>query len=132
MNDFAALLCGTIVFRGAIYKNWIKNGKVRWQAFKRREDNYDGVSLSMIPDKFEGLDNPVEGVISVHVGYVRDISNEEYVLDIKQDKKLHANITGLLCADLYEGEEKIKIYEDMKSVCGEIAENAAREYLEVK
>ncbi len=81
-----------------------------------------------MPDKFESLDNPVEGVISVHVGRVRDVSNETYTLNVIQDKPIHAFIRGLLYPDKFEGEEKTKIYDDMKSLCMEIAEKAAREY----
>lgn len=131
MSEFPDLPCETIVFRGAIYKKWIKNGKIHWHAFRRRKRDYDGVSLSLISNKFEGLENPIEGVISVHVGHVRDVSRNEYNLNVEQDKKEHANITGLLCADLYEGEDKIKIYEDMKLICEDLTENTAREYTEI-
>jgi len=130
MAEFSALPCEKIVFRGAIYPDWIKkNGKIQWQAFKLSvKDEDDGVSLSLVPGKFEGLNNPVEGVISVHVGQVRDVSNETYTLDVIQDKPIHAFIKGLLCPDKFEGEEKAKIYDDMKFICMEIAERAAREY----
>lgn len=130
MAEFPDLLCEKIVFRGAIYKDWIKKaGKIQWQAFKLSlKDKDGGVSLSLVPDKFEGLDNPVEGVISVHVGHVRDVSNEIYTLDVIQDKPIHAFIKGLLCPDKFEGEEKAQIYDDMKFICMEIAEKAAREF----
>jgi hypothetical protein len=120
--------CRTIVFRAAIYKKWIKATSIAWQAFVRKEGDVTGVSLSMRPDYFEGLNNPIEGVISVHTGHLRDVSTEEHQLDVIQNGETHAEIRGLLCYHVLEGDERQSVEDAMKSVCMDIAEKAARKY----
>lgn len=125
MADFPELLREDIVFRGAIYKNWVKNNKVHWHAFRLRVEDEDGVSLSLLSNEFEGLNNPVEGVICLNVGRSRDCSRDEYNIDVIQDSPKHAVLTGLLCAELFEGDQKIKVYDDMKNLCIDISTQAA-------
>lgn len=128
MPEFDALACSEVVFRAALFKKWIRgDGKIQWQAFKRKLKDIDGVSVSLIPE-FEGLNNPIEGIISVKVGRVRDASTEEYKIDIQQDTEKHANITGLLCPDNFEGAERQRIDDAMTAICIKIAERAARAY----
>jgi hypothetical protein len=120
--------CSAIVFRAAIYKKWIRADRIAWQAFARKEKDVTGVSLSMTPDNFEGLNNPIEGVISLHTGHVRDVSTATHVIDIIQDGDTHAEIRGLVYYQAIEGEERRVIEDAMKSICMDIADKAARQY----
>jgi hypothetical protein len=86
--------CQQIVFRAAIYPNWIKrDGTVRKQAFNRRQPPADRSGLSCSPTEDhcrDGLTLPTYGTITVHVGWIRDLK-----LDVIPDSMTHANIVGV-------------------------------------
>ncbi len=86
--------CNKIVYRAIISESWLKAGKtvVKHQAFRRRRDkDPTGITVNPTPlDCTEGLTDPIEGVLSLHVGKVRDIG-----LDIVPDRPTHANIMGV-------------------------------------
>jgi hypothetical protein len=83
--------CTQIVYRAQIYEDWVKNGRVKHQAFTRRRVDVMGISVGPTPeDSRAGLSNPIFGYISLHVGRVRTIG-----LDVVPDSPAHANITGI-------------------------------------
>lgn len=83
--------CTQIVFRAQIYEDWVKNGRVRAQAFTRRLADRDGLSVSPTrEDSSAGLSKPIFGYISLHVGWVRSIG-----LDVIPDSPIHGNVVGV-------------------------------------
>lgn len=84
--------CSQIVYRAATGSDWIKQGKIKKQAFYRRP-NHDPNGLSCAPteaDCTRHLIRPTHGTITLHVGRVRDIG-----LDIVPSDPTHANIVGV-------------------------------------
>lgn len=128
MNNFPPLESEKIVFRALIYDNLIKkDGSVRWQAFKPRERDVDGVSVAFTPeDAAKQFSDPIFGMMSVYVGRVREISHEEITLDVIQDAVDHANITGIPYIWNFTGDEKIKQEDIMQFLCGQIVKKAAQ------
>src|SRR5882724_11661433 len=94
------LPCETIVYRAAMDESWFSKDKTEVDAiaFHRRERR-DPTGLTIgLHDRFyrDGLTRPIAGVISVHVGHVRDVGDElEVVLDVVIDRAPHGNILGL-------------------------------------
>lgn len=82
-------LCEQIVYRAQLYKDWVsKSGKVRKQAFFRMNKDEHGISVSSTAASCgEGLDDPIHGKITLHVGRVRTLG-----LDVIPDTPAHANI----------------------------------------
>lgn len=92
--------CGQIVYRAVIYENWIKNARVRPQAFTRLNKDVMGLSVGPTPeDSSRGFSLPIHGYLSLHVGHVRDIQ-----LDVVPDTPTHANIIGVPFRDENEVE----------------------------
>lgn len=87
--------CSAIVYRAILRKNWVDQTthSVMPAAFFRRpapQDN-DGLSVNIeSPNSCMAALNKVFGVVSLHVGRVRNIG-----LDVVVDETPHANITGL-------------------------------------
>ncbi len=127
MANFPPLPCKQILFRAVLHESQIKNGKLKWQAFKRLEKDKDGVSLFMtVENAQEGLKDPIAGMSSVHVGRVRDSSDGENSLEVEQDADIHANILGIpYIWDKVEPERK-HLEDKMTFLCRRIAETAAR------
>ena len=128
MGDFPPLPSESIVFRAIIYDNLIKNGSIRWQAFKPREKDTDGVSVAFtVQDAASQFSNPIFGMISVHVGRVREISYQDIILDIIQDEETHANITGIPYVWNVEGDGKIRLEDIMQYLCNQIVKLASEQ-----
>lgn len=89
------LACSKIVFRALARRNWLdgESSTVLPAAFLRRPAPQDDDGLSVNIDSAEScrasLRN-VFGVVSLHVGHVRDLG-----LDVVVDTSPHANITRL-------------------------------------
>ena len=127
MTTFAALSDETILFRAILEKSWkTRDGKLKWQTFKRRERDKDGVSVFVTPESAEeNLQRPFFGVASVNVGKVRESSFEEDTLDVIQDEETHANITGIPYIYDKPENEQVTLSDKMTFLCRRIAENAA-------
>ncbi len=82
--------CNKIVYRAALFPDWIKNGKVNKQAFFRFEKDAIGVTVVPAPENCtDELTEPIHGIIGIH-GRARDAG-----FDIVPDRENHANIIGL-------------------------------------
>jgi len=128
MGDFPPLQSESIVFRAIIYDNLIKkDGSVRWQAFKPREKDVDGVSVAFtVQDAVSQFSDPIFGMMSVQVGRVREIAYQNITLDVIQDEDTHANITGIPYIWNLAGEEKITLEDIMQYLCNQIVKLAAQ------
>ena len=94
---FHPLSCPTIIYRAILRKNWIDkhNNRVTSAPFFRRPSkDIDGLSVhiagSCSLEEIYASFNQCFGVVSLHVGHIRDIG-----LDVSQDSISHANIIGL-------------------------------------
>lgn len=127
MPPFPVLECSTITFRTIFRKEWIRpDGSVKWQAFKPYLADKSGVSAFMtLADVREHSDNPFFGVMSVHVGKIRDCSNDVSTLDVVQDKAWHANIKGIPFPYLDDGTEDKSNAEKMRDFCAAIISTLA-------
>jgi hypothetical protein len=130
MADFPPLECTKIVYRTVFRKEWIrKDGSFKWQMFKPYRNDQIGVSVFIEPkDIEEHPETPCFGVASVHVGKVRDCSNNEFTLDVVQDKTWHGNITGIPFHYLENDLEDTEIAERMRDCCEALRDNASRPY----
>lgn len=128
MTTFAPLSDETILFRAILEKSWkTKDGKLKWQTFKRMKKDVDGVSIFTTPESAEeNLQRPFFGMASVNVGKVRKSSFEEDVLDVIQDAETHANITGIPYIYDKTENEQVALSDKMTFLCRRIAENAAK------
>ena len=128
MTTLAALLDETILFRAILEKSWkTKDGKLKWQTFKRMKKDVDGVSIFTTPESAEeNLQRPFFGMASVIVGKVRESSFEKDVLDVIQDAETHANITGIPYIYDRTENEQVALGDKMTFLCRRIAENAAK------
>jgi hypothetical protein len=96
------LVCESIVYRAALEESWFSSDpqeEVDSAAFYRRRgvDN-DGISIGVTPYSYRSyLKNPIFGIISVHVGHVRDVNDLELVttLDVNIDDAPHGNIINV-------------------------------------
>jgi len=128
MANFPPLPCSKILFRAVLHESQIgKNGKPKWQVFKRLGKDTDGVSLFMtVETASEGLKDPIAGMSSVHIGRVRDASHENDKLEVEQDEEFHALILGIPYIWDKVGAERENLEVKMTFLCRRIAENAAR------
>ncbi len=125
----APLPCSTILFRAIVINGGTRaDGRIKWQAFKRMLKDADGVSLFVSPETASAVfDEPVKGLMSVHVGRVRDASDEAGSLDVVQDSKTHALITGIPYPyDCENDDERLEMEGRMTSLCNKLAKTAAR------
>ncbi|HUS11295.1 MAG TPA: hypothetical protein VMZ30_12585 [Pyrinomonadaceae bacterium] len=95
------LACESIIYRAALEETWFSSDppEVDAAAFYRRKgmDN-DGISIGVSPYSYRSyLKNPIFGIISVHVGHVRDVNDPELLtaLDIDIDDAPHGNIINV-------------------------------------
>lgn len=127
MANFPPLPCSQILFRAVLHESQIKRGKLKWQVFKRLEKDTDGVSLFLtVESASEGLKDPIAGMSSVHVGRVKDVSDNGNNLDIEQDDEFHAVIIGIPYIWDKVGTERNDLEDKMTFLCRQIAETAAR------
>jgi len=118
------LACNTIVYRAAMDESWFSENKseVDAIAFHRRELR-DPTGLTIgLNDRFyrDRLTRPIAGVISIHVGHVRDVGDElEVALDVVIDRAPHGNILGLPFA-------KSPTRKDAERIASLLARRAAR------
>lgn len=128
MGDFPPLQSESLVFRAIIYDNLIKkDGSVRWQAFKPRERDVDGVSVAFtVQDAASQFSDPIFGMTSVHVGRIREISHQEISLDVIQDEETHANIIGIPYIWNVAEDEKIRLEDIILYLCNQIVKLAAQ------
>jgi hypothetical protein len=127
MAAFPALPDETIMFRAVLEKSWkTKDGKLKWQTFKRMKKDTDGVSLfTTVESATEELTRPFFGMASVHIGRVRQASTETDLLDVIQDAETHANITGIpYIYDKPEDEQNL-LNDKMIFLCRRILEQEA-------
>ncbi len=94
------LPCETIVYRAAMDESWFSEDKTEVDAiaFHRRERrDPTGLTIGLHDRFYRGnLTRPIAGIISIHVGHVRDVGNElEVGLDVVIDDTPHGNILGL-------------------------------------
>jgi hypothetical protein len=128
MTTFTVLPDETILFRAVLEKSWkTKDGKLKWQTFKRMKKDVDGVSVFTTPEAAqENLSRPFFGMASVLVGNVRKISTDTDTLDVIQDGENHANITGIPYIYDKPENEQDALNARMIRLCRLIAENAAK------
>lgn len=127
MADFPALPDETIMFRAVLEKSWkTKDGKLKWQTFKRRCRDKDGVSLfTTVDSATKELTRPFFGMASVHIGRVRQASTETDSIDVIQDAETHANITGIPYIYDKPEDEQILLNDKMIFLCRRILEKEA-------
>jgi hypothetical protein len=127
MTTFAALSNEAIFFRAILEKSWkTKDGKLKWQTFKRMRKDVDGVSVFITPESAQvNLQKPYFGIASVNIGKVRDSSFENDELDVIQDTEDHANITGIPYIYDKPEDEQATLNDKMIFLCRRIAENAS-------
>jgi hypothetical protein len=91
--------CTTIVYRAALDQSWISSTGVDAAAFYRRKGvDSDGISIGVSPYSYRSyLKNPIFGIISVHVGHVRDVTVPELPLplNVEIDDDPHGNIINV-------------------------------------
>jgi hypothetical protein len=127
MAAFPVLLDETIMFRAVLEKSWkTKDGKLKWQTFKRMRKDTEGVSVfTTVESATENLLKPFFGMASVHVGRVRQASTDADSLDVIQDEETHANIIGIpYIYDKPEDEQNL-LNDKMIFLCNRIAKQAA-------
>lgn len=95
------LACEDLVYRAAFDETWFSADKqeVDPVAFFRRK-GVDDLGISVGASKYSYrayLKNPIAGIISVHVGHVRDVNDPEWplALDVKIDDDPHGNIVNV-------------------------------------
>lgn len=100
-GNSSQLPCHFLVYR-MIPSNagWIEeDGTLDPAIFYRKRRDWDGVSLATSIraglDIMKRFHRPVEGALSLHVGWVRNIE----LLDVKKTADTHAVITGLPYSD---------------------------------
>lgn len=97
-NPLNGLPCETIVYRAALDPTWFaSDGQVDAAAFYRRRGE-DGISIGVTPSDCRAfLADPIDGIISVHVGHVRDVRDPELVtrLDVIIDEHPHGIIANV-------------------------------------
>lgn len=127
MTTFTALSDETTLYRAVLEKSWkTKDGKLKWQTFKRMQKDVDGVSVFITPEAArENLQKPFFGMASVHVGKVRASSYGDDILDVIQDAEIHANITGIPYIYDKPEDERNALNDKMIFLCRRIAESAA-------
>jgi hypothetical protein len=127
MTRFPPLEDSTSVFRAIGYKEWIKNGVIKWQAFKRSIRDTDGVSVAFTPEAADNqMANPIFGMAEVSVGRTRVISHGNLTLDIIQDEEAHANIVNIPYIHNLTGDDREKQEAIAEFLCKEIIKKAAR------
>lgn len=91
-----------VVYRAATDPSWFieNNTKVHAAAFIKRSQRWDANGLSIGTEPYfyrDYLTRPINGVISVDVGKVREVveGHPDHILDVLIDNKPHGNITGL-------------------------------------
>lgn len=95
------LACESIVYRASLDESWISSNppEVDPAAFYRRKDrDDDGISIGISPYSYRSyLKNPIYGIISVHVGHVRDVTDAELLsaLDVDIDDPPHGIIINV-------------------------------------
>lgn len=95
------LPCDTLVYRAALDETWFSpdQEEVDAAAFYRRKGiDIDGVSIGATEYTHRlYLHNPIEGIISVHVGHVRDVKDPELSahLDVVIDDYPHGAIINV-------------------------------------
>src|SRR5438105_4064607 len=83
--------CSKIVYRAALFRDWIKGHKIKKQAFYRLEKDLTGVSVNPTPeDCARELTDPIYGIITLYLGWVRNLG-----LEIIPDSPNHANIVEI-------------------------------------
>ena len=98
-HNTPALTCADRVYRAAEDPSWFSEDRQRIDAlaFYRRRGEADsgGISIGANPHSYRlFLTKPVAGIISVHVGHVRDVIDPELrqPLDVQFDHYPHGNI----------------------------------------
>jgi hypothetical protein len=96
------LACTDRVYRAALDPTWFSQDgtRVDQEAFYRRRGRADahGVSIGVAPHSYQAfLREPIAGVISVHVGHVRDVVDPEllHALDVEINDHPHGNIINV-------------------------------------
>ncbi len=95
------LPCETIVYRAALEETWFTPDKqeVDAAAFFRRKGIDDiGISIGVTEYAYRRyLKHAIYGIISVHVGHVRDVADPELLarLDVQIDDHPHGNIVNV-------------------------------------
>lgn len=94
-----AFACSNIVYRAALDPTWFSTGGERVDPaafYCRRGEN--GISIGLTPEACRGfMTEPIDGIISVHVGRVRDITDPELAipLDVEIDDPPHGIIKNV-------------------------------------
>lgn len=92
--EYESLPCKSVVYR-ALRKRWVDEdtGKIKADAFFLRP-NESGISVNIAetcsPQESAKSLNKCSAIASLHVGRVRQLG-----LDVVQDSRTHANLTGL-------------------------------------
>lgn len=97
-NPPDGLPCETIVYRAALDPSWFAaDNQIDAAAFYRRRGE-NGISIGATPEAARSfLDNPINGMISVHVGHVRDVRDPDLAipLDVILDDPPHGLILNV-------------------------------------
>ena len=121
-DQYPALPCSEIVYRGMRSRRWLDPTRenVLPAAFFRRPNETDGLSVNPSSEcdiKYvRELLNPCHGVVSLHVGRVRDLG-----LEVEQDESKHACIKGLP----YQDEDPLQA----ERLAGQLAKQARIQWL---
>jgi hypothetical protein len=124
------LACSKIVYRAAMDESWFSKDASEVDAaafFKRGRHDSHGLSVGLTEYAYRRyLSGPVAGVISVHVGHVRDVRDAELkdALDVVIDDAPHGNITNI--PDKPKSGPRRKLAERIAS---QLAKTAARVHL---
>ena len=120
------LPCSTIVYRAALDPTWFAgDDEIDAAAFYRKRGE-DGISIGATPEAARSfMENPIDGIISVHVGHVRDVEDPELTtpLDVAFDDHPHG-----LILNVPPKEKKGPRRRLADRVAGLIAKKAARPY----
>jgi hypothetical protein len=129
MAEFPPLDCSKIMFRAILHASQInRDGTLKWQVFKRLRKDHDGVSVSFTEaGAVAGLKNPIAGMMTVHVGRVRNVVIAGVGLNVIQDAIDHAYIDGIPYPDesLSQDEQNTRNTLMMEQ-CMELAKSAGR------
>jgi len=123
-NPPDGLPCETIVYRAALDPTWFAgDNQIDAAAFYRKRGE-DGISIAASPEAAHSLmDNPIDGIISVHVGHVRDVRDPELTtpLDVIFDDHPHGLILNVPPKERKGPRRKLA-----DRIAGLIAKHAAR------
>lgn len=89
---------GDMVYRAVLYEDYIKDGKIKYQAFYRRNSPKDNQGLSINPTEQTCRNNPnlrepIHGIGQLTAGEIRSVQKRDGTfLEVVPDSSDHGNI----------------------------------------